>query len=96
MTDVPAPLDHTFSVPIGVEVKGDIWSCVELPGSAELLGTKRSVRVDATVDSIQLLNVGLMPTGRGELMLSISAKVRKQLGKEIGDTVSVHLDRRLT
>lgn len=29
-------------------------------------------------------------------MLSIGAKLRKQLGKEIGDTVTVHLNRRLS
>ena len=93
---LPVPLDHTFTAPIGVEVKGEIWSCVEMPGSAEFFGTKRAVRVDATVDEISLENVGLMVTGRGGHMLSISAKLRKQLGKEIGDTVSVHLQHRLS
>jgi hypothetical protein len=29
-------------------------------------------------------------------MLSISAKLRKRLGKEIGDAVDVHLTRRLS
>ncbi len=92
----PIPLDHTFTAPIGVEVKGETWSCVEMPGSAECFGTKRAVRVDAAVDDLPLENVGLMVTGRGGHMLSISAKLRKQLGKEIGDTVSVHLRRRLS
>lgn len=92
----PVPLYHTFTAPIGVEVKGETWSCVEMPGSAEYFGTKRTVRVDATVDDLPLENVGLMVTGRGGHMLSISAKLRKQLGKEIGDTVNVHLRRRLS
>lgn len=92
----PVPLDHTFTAPIGVEVKGETWSCVEMPGSAEYFGTKRTVRVDATVDDLPLENVGLMVTGRGGHMLSKSAKLRKQLGKEIGDTVIVHLRRRLS
>ena len=96
MTTTPGPLDHTFTAPIGVDVKGDIWSCVEMPGSAEFFGTGRSVKVDATVDDIQLTNVGFMPTGRGGHMLSISAKLRKQLGKEVGDAVTIHLQRRLT
>jgi hypothetical protein len=91
-----AELDHTFEAPIGVEVKGDLWSCVEVPGAAELLGTRKSVRVDATVDEVELKNIGLMPTGAGGLMLSLSAKVRKQLGKDVGDTVKVELVRRLT
>ncbi|MCC6705021.1 MAG: DUF1905 domain-containing protein [Thermomicrobiales bacterium] len=92
----PVALDHTFTAPIGVDVKGEIWSCVEMPGSAEFFGTGRAVRVDATVDGIPVLNVGLMVTGKGGHMLSINTKLRKQLGKEIGDTVTVHLQRRLT
>lgn len=92
----PTVLDHTFTASIGVDVKGDLWSCVEMPDSAEFFGTKRAVRVDAVVDEIPLSNVGLMVTGTGGHMLSISAKLRKQLGKEIGDTVTVHLTRRLT
>lgn len=96
MTHPIGPLDHTFTAPIGVDVKGEIWACVEMPGSAEFFGTGRSVKVDATVDGIQLTNVGLMPTGQGGQMLSLNAKLRKKLGKDIGDTVTIHLQRRLT
>lgn len=92
----PVALDHTFTAPVGVEVKGDTWPCVEVPDARELLGTGRSVRVDASVDGVALPNVGLMPTGSGGLMLSLSAKVRKRLGKDVGDTVTVHLERRLS
>lgn len=92
----PTPLDHTFTAPIGVDIKGEMWSCVEMPGSAEFFGTKKAVRVDAVVDGIALPNVGLMVTGTGGHMLSISTKLRKQLNKQIGDEVTVHLQRRLT
>lgn len=91
----PQPLNHTFTAPIGVSIKGEIWSCVEMPGSAEFFGTKRSVRVDAEVDGVPLPNVGLMVTGTGGHMLSLSAKLRKQLGKDIGDNVTVRLLRRM-
>lgn len=96
MTELPASIDLLFTAPIGVDVKGEIWSCVEVPRSAEFFGTKRAVRVDATIDGIPLTSVGLMVTGRGGHMLSVSAKLRKQLGKNIGDAVTVHLLRRLT
>jgi hypothetical protein len=96
MPDLPQDLDHTFTAPIGVDVKGDIWECVEMPGSAEFFGTKRSVKVDAVVDDLALDNVGLMPTGLGGHMLSLSAKVRTKLGKGVGDDVTVRLKRRLT
>ncbi|MCO5214768.1 MAG: hypothetical protein M9950_01230, partial [Thermomicrobiales bacterium] len=61
----PTPLNHTFTALIGVDVKGELWSCVEMPGSAEFFGTKRAVRVDAVVDEIPVPNVGLMVTGMG-------------------------------
>ena len=78
-----------FEAPIGVDDKGETWSCVEIPGSVDLFGTGKSVRVDAQVDEVRLENVGAMVTGRGGHMISISAKVRKQLGKDIGDVVRV-------
>ncbi len=94
MPSQSAPLDVTFDGKIGVDVKGDMWTCVEIPNSAELLGTKTTVRVDATVDGIPLSNVGLMVTGTGGHMLSLNAKLRKQLKKDLGDVVTVHLQRR--
>lgn len=96
MPQASTAIDHTFTAPIGVDVKGDVWPCVELSGAAELLGTGRSVRVDGSVDDVAVTNVGLMPTGRGELMLSLNAKLRKKLGKDVGDTVTVRLSRRLS
>ena len=86
--------DIEFEAPIGVDVKGETWSCVEVPGAIEFFGSGKAVRVDATVDGFPLANVGLMPTGSGGLMLSLSAKVRKQLGKDVGDVVRVGVDRR--
>lgn len=84
----------SFEAPIGVDVKGDTWSCVEIPGSAEFFGTRKTVRVDARVDEVTLENVGAMVTGTGGHMVSLSAKVRTALGKDIGDRVSVVITRR--
>ena len=53
------------------------------------------MRVDAIVDDLPLPDVGLMVTGRGGHMLSLSAAVRQRLGKELGDEVTVRLERRL-
>ncbi len=79
---------------IGVDVKGEIWNCVEIPGSVDFFGTGGSVRVDAMVDEVVLEDVGAMVTGTGGHMLSLSAKVRKRLGKEIGDEVRVTVTKR--
>ena len=91
----PTELDHHFTAPIGVDVKGEMWSCVEMPNSADFFGTGKSVKVVATVDN-QPVRAAFMPTGTGGHMLSISAKLRKLLGKDIGDEVTVHLTERLS
>jgi hypothetical protein len=83
-----------FSTTIGVDVKGETWSCVEIPGSAEFFGTGKTVRVDAQVDDLVLENVGAMVTGTGGHMVSLSAKARKALGKDVGDAVEVTITRR--
>lgn len=84
----------SFETTIGVEVKGETWSCVEIPNSAEFFGTRKTVRVDATIDDVVLENVGAMVTGTGGHMVSLSAKVRATLGKDIGDTVTVTITKR--
>ena len=89
------PLDIAFIAPIGVTVKGDLWPCVEVPGSAELLGTGKAVKVVAAVDG-EPLTIGLLPTGSGGHMLSLSARLRKRLGKDLGDEVDVRITERLT
>lgn len=95
MSTMPGPMDLRFSAPIGVEVRGDTWSCVEIPDSRELFGTGKALKVAASVNGAPLA-VGLMPTGTGGHMLSISAKLRRKIGKEIGDDVEVHISERLT
>ncbi|WP_405371841.1 MULTISPECIES: DUF1905 domain-containing protein [unclassified Microbacterium] len=86
--------DLTFTTTIGVEVKGETWSCVEIPGSADWFGTGRTVRVDARVDDVVLENVSAMPTGAGGHMVSLNAKVRNRLAKDIGDAVEVTVTKR--
>lgn len=83
-----------FDARIGVEVKGEMWSCVEIPDSAAFFGTGKTVRVDARVDDVTLENVGAMVTGTGAHMVSLNAKIRKALGKDIGDNVHVVITER--
>ncbi|MBP2437039.1 hypothetical protein [Microbacterium amylolyticum] len=48
-----------FQTTIGVEVKGETWSCVEIPDSAEFFGRGKTVRVD----DVAVENVGARVTG---------------------------------
>ncbi|PPF60405.1 DUF1905 domain-containing protein [Clavibacter michiganensis] len=95
MSSEPGPLDLAFTATIGVTVKGDLWPCVAVPGSVGILGTGKAVKVAVTVDG-EPLTAGLLPTGIGGHMLSISAKLRKRLGKDLGDQVDVRITERLT
>jgi len=81
----------TFTAKIGVDVKGEMWACVEVPNAAELFGTKKSKRADIEVDGLTISSIGMMPTGRGGYMFSLNQALRKKLGKDIGDTVLVKI-----
>jgi hypothetical protein len=88
-------MDVAFTAPIGVNVKGDVWSCVEVPASVELFGTGKAVKVRATVEG-EPVAVALMPTGTGGHMLSVSAKLRRRIAKDVGDDVTVRIIERLS
>lgn len=90
-----AELDYRFSGEIVDPEWMPGWCVIEIPGSEELLGTGKSVKVEGTVDSVPFAS-GLMPTGRGFHFLSVSAALRKKLGKGVGDPVDVRLTKRLT
>ena len=94
--DPPVVLDHTYTGHIGVTVKGEVWSAVEIPGSAQLFGNLRATRVDLRIDDVLIEDLGLMPTGSGELMISVSAALRKKLKKDVGSSVQVTLLRKRT
>ncbi|TQL47489.1 uncharacterized protein DUF1905 [Homoserinimonas aerilata] len=69
------------------------WSVIEVPGSKEFFGTGNSVKADATVDGVAVTSA-LMPTGQGHHFISVSAALRKKLGKGVGDDVQVRIARR--
>jgi hypothetical protein len=68
------------------------WSVIEVPGSEEFFGTGKSVRANVTVEGVAVTSA-LMPTGRGYHFISVSAALRKKLGKDVGDEVDVRIAR---
>lgn len=86
------PIDATFTEPLRID--GAFPTYIELPGSAELLGTRKPVKVGGTIDGHEF-TATLMPSGQGPHWLPVRADLRKLLGKDAGTEVTVCLQQRL-
>lgn len=90
----PGALDARFSAP--VEKDGAFATYLTVPGSAELLGTRRAVKVEGLLDGHPFAAT-LMPSGDGPHWLPLRAALCRAIGKgAAGDVVDVRLTRRLT
>ena len=90
----PQAIDAVFTAPI--QKDGAFATYLTVPGSAELFGTRRPVKVGGTIDG-RPFAATCMPSGDGPHWLPLKAALCRLIGKDqAGAEVTVHLQQRFS